>query len=319
MTAGTGFSATTGDVQIVAGNLVLPDTTSLVGQITLGTTLWGSNFGGNTFIGNAGNTTTATLGDAIGIGSGALAALGAPQSDNIAIGNLAGAALVNSNENIFIGGQAGNACTGGINVMIGQEAGLDVVSGSGNVLLGETAGSNYTGAESFNIVIGAGVNGTLGETRAIHIGDSGFWTSCSIGGIFGSTVDAGTGVPVVVDSTGLLGTVVSSRRFKENIEDMGLASSDILKLRPVTFTYIGDKSARAQPGLIAEEVEEVMPGLVIHQDERPFSVRYDHLPVLLLNEVKRLSKVCDSHAKYINRLERKLAALSKLAMCDEVV
>ncbi|MBV8729052.1 MAG: tail fiber domain-containing protein [Acidobacteriia bacterium] len=44
-------------------------------------------------------------------------------------------------------------------------------------------------------------------------------------------------IPVVIDSNGQLGTVSSSRRFKEDIHDMGDASTNLMRLRPVTFRY----------------------------------------------------------------------------------
>jgi len=45
------------------------------------------------------------------------------------------------------------------------------------------------------------------------------------------------GVGVIIDANGQLGTVVSSQRFKDEIEPMGKTSESILKLEPVTFRY----------------------------------------------------------------------------------
>jgi hypothetical protein len=66
---------------------------------------------------------------------------------------------------------------------------------------------------------------------------------------------------------------------------MSNASEGILALKPVTFHYKSNKGHTAQYGLIAEEVEKVNPDLVVYDKERkPFSVRYDQVNAMLLNE-----------------------------------
>ena len=65
-------------------------------------------------------------------------------------------------------------------------------------------------------------------------------------------------------------TVRSSRRSKDDIRDMGDASGGLLRLRPVTFRYkqkAADGSAPIRYGLIAEEVAEVYPELVVYDGE----------------------------------------------------
>ena len=94
-----------------------------------------------------------------------------------------------------------------------------------------------------------------------------------------------------VNSSGQLGTLTSSRRFKDDIADMDAASSALMKLRPVTFHYKTDRnpSGRAlQYGLIAEEVAAVYPGLVAHSaDGQVETVMYQFLPSMLLNEYQK--------------------------------
>jgi hypothetical protein len=111
---------------------------------------------------------------------------------------------------------------------------------------------------------------------------------------------------VVIDSNGQLGTTSSSRRFKEDIEDMGAASRDLMRLRPVTCRYkqpFADGSKPIQYGLIAEEVAEVYPDLVAHSaDGKIETVKYQVLDSMLLNELQRQqAEIC--------RLEERLATL----------
>jgi predicted ribosome quality control (RQC) complex YloA/Tae2 family protein len=107
--------------------------------------------------------------------------------------------------------------------------------------------------------------------------------SCYIGNIFGATVPAG--IPVIIDTNGHLGTVLSSNRFKDEIKPMDQASKSILALKPVTFHYKVDTKDTPQFGLIAEEVAKVNPALVVLDKEgKPYTVRYDAVNAMLLNE-----------------------------------
>ena len=144
--------------------------------------------------------------------------------------------------------------------------------------------------------------GVTGESNVIRISDpltSGSYpaSTCYIGGIYG--VNIGTGSAILVNATsGQLGTIVSSRRYKENIQDIS-DSQKIQKLRPVSFTYKSDKSESVQYGLIAEEVEAVYPELVQYNSlGEPETVSYHLLPALLMKEIQRLND-------RIDQLERK--------------
>jgi hypothetical protein len=99
-------------------------------------------------------------------------------------------------------------------------------------------------------------------------------------------------VPVLIDGNGQLGTVLSSIRFKEDVQDMAEASSGLLRLRPVTFRYkkpYADGSKPVDYGLIAEEVAEVYPDLVVKSaDGQIQTVQYQKLTPMLLNEVQKL-------------------------------
>jgi len=116
-----------------------------------------------------------------------------------------------------------------------------------------------------------------------------------IGNVYGVTTQNGTTAPVVVSADGQLGTVASSERFKKDIATMEKASEVILSLRPVTFHYKTDAKGTPQFGLIAEEVAKVNPALVLLDKEgKPFTVRYDAVNAMLLNEfLKEHRKVED--------------------------
>ena len=125
--------------------------------------------------------------------------------------------------------------TGGGNTAIGIGALLANTTGSNNIGLGEGAGGNVTTANNV-IVIGENVMGANVDN------------SCFIGNIYGAIIDPATVTAVGVDSTGKLGTVASSRRFKHDIKPMDDASKAILALKPVAFHYKSD--AKNTPSLV---------------------------------------------------------------------
>lgn len=260
----------------------------------------------NIFIGNNSGTAYVAggLSHNIGIGTESLKSVTSGYY-NVCIGNGTGSAITTGIDNNLMGNAAGFYITGTGNTGIGEGAFYDALhatgltSGSYNIALGYTAGANYTSSESNNIVIGTtGVNGESKTIRlgAFNMGET-LQTSCFIQGIYGATT-SGVGTAVLIDSTGNLGTISSSIRYKENVKDMADESSPLMKLRPVTFNY--KKHGNKDYGLIAEEVNEVFPDLVVYNDQGdPETIKYHILCSILLNEVQKLEK-------RVKKLESKL-------------
>lgn len=172
--------------------------------------------------------------------------------------------------------------TGSSNTALGSYA-LFNTTGSSNIALGESAGINL-GAGSNNIDIAN--KGFAGDSNTIRIGKANIHTKNTyILGISGAVVPGGVGV--IVGTNGHLGTVVSSKRFKDEIKPMDKASEPILALKPVTFRYKKelDPDGIPQFGLVAEQVEKVDPDLVARDDRgKPYTVRYEAVNAMLLNE-----------------------------------
>jgi hypothetical protein len=126
--------------------------------------------------------------------------------------------------------------------------------------------------------------------------------------------------PVVIDTTtGQLGIVlvVSSARYKRDIETMGRRSEGVLQLRPVTFAYKNDAKGITQYGLIAEEVQAVYPELVTHTPTGEVQcVRYQELIPMLLNELQRQQQTLERQQRELGevaKLRNELAELRALA------
>jgi ABC-type Fe3+-hydroxamate transport system substrate-binding protein len=188
-----------------------------------------------------------------------------------------------------------SSTTGAANTAVGTSALVGNTTGSGNIALGYAAGINVTTANNVTC-IGAGVGGANADN------------SCFIGNIYGTTTVSGTALPVIVSDQGQLGTAPSSRRFKKDIKPLDQASEGILALKPVTFHYKSDKTDTPQFGLIAEDVAQVNPDLVVRdKNGEIYSVRYEQVNAMLLNEFLKEHKKVEQQQANITELTARLA------------
>jgi len=254
----------------------------------------GNTFTGSSFTGNTFNSATPYQ-----IGGSGVLSIGSVADNNLFVGVGAGTNDMagSGTGNTFSGYHAGNANTTGVgNIDIGYNSGSSNATDNNNIYIGNT--------------------GTSGESSTIRIGGDdglgyGAQTNTYISGIYGST--STSGVPVYINSNGQLGTQTSSSRFKEEVRDMGDSTSALMKLRPVTFIYkpqYDDGSRTLQYGLIAEEVAKVYPELVAYdKDGEPYTVRYQYLNTMLLNEVQKQYHRAESEAQVIHAQEQKIDEL----------
>jgi hypothetical protein len=123
---------------------------------------------------------------------------------------------------------------------------------------------------------------------------------------------------MAIDVNGKVGTLPSSRRFKDDIKPMDKTSEAILALKPVTFHYKDDSKHRPQFGLIAEEVAEVDWSLVVLDKEgKPFSVRYDKVNAMLLNEFLKEHRRIESQERQIHEQQTRIVELMSTVARDE--
>ena len=183
--------------------------------------------------------------------------------------------------------------TGGYNTGFGAYSLIANTTGSGNTAFGYaglrsmTSGSNNIGfgyqslylnsTGSNNIAMGyqggyyplsgsnlieIGSKGAFADTDLIRIGTQGTQTKTYIAGISDAQI---TGAAVYVTSSGQLGVLASSERYKTSIASLGSDTEKLMELRPVRFHLKNDPKGAVQYGLIAEEVDKVYPELVIRR------------------------------------------------------
>ena len=297
-------------------------------------------FGGNsntTFGGGsaviAGGFNTASANDSVVIGGESNNVDG---GDSVVVGG-----FQNTNSGVQAAIIAGNSNT------INGATGSVILGGQGN-----SANANYVTVGGFNSsasgsasfamglsCFASGLNSTAMGTTAVARDNSSFvWcdgtVTCSSqgantfnvnasGGVFmpnsitGFTV---TGAAVLVDATtGQLGTISSARRYKENIKPMADEySANVLELQPVTFNYKKTPDVESF-GLVADDVLELLPQLVVHNKEGEVeTVKYQDLPVLLLNELKKQHALVKEIRSELNALQEQVHMLKqwKLRLFD---
>jgi Chaperone of endosialidase len=209
-------------------------------------------------------------------------------------------ALVNNTAgafNVAAGFNAlGDNTNGASNAALGPQALASNIVGSNNTAVGALAGINSTG--DGNVYVGAGVIGIAGESNHTYVRN-----------IKDTSVSGGNSDTVTLDlTTGLLGHLSSSARYKENIKPMGAASEVLYGLRPVTFRYKKDvdRTQSSTFGLIAEQVAEVSRDLVACNSEgQPEGVHYEQVNAMLLNEFLK-----EHHT--VVELKKEIAALTSI-------
>jgi hypothetical protein len=299
------FLNTTGTENVAVGTGALVHNDTAEQNTATGAFALFSHISGN---GNTAIGTNALLNDATGesntaIGDGALFNnIGGPFPGSFNTATGASALFANTGpDNTANGALALQSNTmGGDNTAVGIDALTSNTIGNHNVALGSMAGFQQT-TGSDNIYIGFDMQGTAGESNA-----------CYIGSIDGQT--SASGIAVLINSNGKLGTTTSSRRFKEGIKPMDNASEALFALKPVTFRYKKelDPQGIQQWGLVAEDVQKINPALVaLDKEGTPYAVRYDQVNAMLLNEFLKEHRQVQEQKTTITELKSGMAQQQK--------
>jgi hypothetical protein len=244
---------------------------------------------------------------------------------NTAVGSQALFANISGLENTAIGDQALFDNTGNFNVAVGGAALLNNTTGNENTACGSGALNDTTGNDNTalgfqagilattgdgNVYIGAGMSGVAGEANHTYVRNI---NTTSVNGM-------GTDTVTVNLTTGLLGHLSSSRRYKEDIKPMDKTSEALYTLNPVTYRFKKDidPSQSLDYGLIAEEVAKVDPNLAIRDRNGQIeSVRYSAINAMLLNEFlkehKKVEEQQASIAELKNEVQTVVAQLKEQA------
>jgi hypothetical protein len=246
-------------------------------------------------------------------------------SRNTAVGDDALFNCVAGNSNVAIGDEAGTSIVGDHNICIG--ANTNGAAGDNNTIrIGDNLPSGGIGvldggALANFVLIGTGLNtGGISVSTLIGFGNVSIGTglqtttgasTCNIGGIFNQTPPAGSHAVMVGPNNQLADATLSSRRFKKDIAPIDKISEGILALRPVTFHWKTDNTNEPEFGLVAEEVAEVNLDWITRNPQGEISgVRYETIPILLLNEFLKEHKKVEEQQANIAELKSTVGVLT---------
>jgi hypothetical protein len=316
---------TTATGNVAVGGFSLLDNTTGSANTAVGMQALQNNHSGvtNTGVGRfAAQNTTAGFNTAVGgfslqantggtqntaVGAGAMESANGGD-DNTAVGFLAGNALGSGNGNICIGSNVIGVSGQNNTIRIGTNLpsdGINVIDGgpaANFILIGDGLS---TGGISIGTLIGFG-NVSIGTGLTTTTGGS----SCNIGGIYNQTPVAGSHTVLVGPNNQLADATLSSRRFKRDIAPIDKLSEGILALKPVTFHWKTDKTNEPEFGLVAEEVAEVNLDWITRNPQGEVTgVRYDTIPVLLLNEFLKEHKKVEEQQASISQLKSEMQTM----------
>lgn len=330
------FANTSGQRNTALGSLALQSNTvgddnTAVGHFALNTndgpTGQANTAVGSSALANSGGARNSAL------GAGALAS-NTSGASNAALGNDALGDTSFGLANAAFGDSAAKHSTGDLNSAFGQKALYMNASGDGNTAIGRSALENHTsgsnnialGKDAGDVLLTGSNNMYLGsrgvptaESNRIRVGAS-THTETFIAGISGNVVAGGS--PVIVNASGELGNIASSSRFKREISSLEREAEQLHRLRPVSFRYreeyVGEGEASIEYGLVAEEVAETSPDLVVYDEAgRPVSVRYQMLAPLLVGEIQRQRSTIEEQRSAIDDLRQRLERLECAASQED--
>ena len=331
---------TSGSLNVAVGSSALLNNTSGAAIVAVGSQALKANTTGsdNTVVGRDAGLANTTGGSLSALGQGALLS-NTTGSNSVAIGSEALRSNTTSSNNTAVGYQALYSKTGGStdgNVSVGYQAGYSSTTSTTNTFLGVQAGYYNTTGNS-NVMIGSNagalsVNATTGDGN-VYIG----------GGVRGSA--AGNVTEIVIgylttgkgSSTGFINpnsggvyqgnnsgswSTTSDQRLKKNIVDNTDGLDKITAVRVRNFEYRLPeevdpelKPADAVPntgvqlGVIAQELQAVLPDCVKTESTGVLSVDPDNLTWYMVNAIKELKAINDQQAETINALTARIVAL----------
>jgi len=300
-----------------------------------------SNGDNNVFIGDSTGYSGGSVDESVFMGSAA-GKNALNSTENVFIGYQCGYHTTNSNFNVYIGNRAGRDNNGGNNVFIGRGTGRYVTAGTNNVYMGIGAGGDNAEGDN-NTYIGtlAGGNGVSGS-KNVYIGN--FTGGGAVGdsnvfiGNFAGYSESGsqklyidntsTSSPLIKGDfnsnclqvngnfyyTGSFGAC-SDARYKKNIQPISNALSYIMKLQGINYYWRQNEfpdvpfSNRKQIGLIAQDVEKLIPELVSENNDGYKTIDYAKLTPLLIESIKSQQESIEKQKLLINELVKRIEKL----------
>ncbi|MGB1269606.1 MAG: tail fiber domain-containing protein [Flavobacteriaceae bacterium] len=195
-----------------------------------------------------------------------------------------------------------------------------LLENTGNTVLSSTI-SSFSPVRSYELI---GMYTDAGfSANAIYIGGYNVNNTTGAGYDWVDRIYCGKnnllGVTLPITATAF--NVASSRNYKKNISELEYGLKDVLKINPVTYQYTYDKAGIYTVGYIAEQVSEVIPEVVVYENDnrkivsreegKPVSMDYSKMNAVLVNAVKEQQVEIDILEKENSILDQQLTRLEK--------
>ena len=209
-------------------------------------------------------------------------------NNNVGVGKFAGYSNTGGSS-VFIGYGAGYYCTAANNIFIGLNAGatnsVNVTTGTNNVVIGNAV-SLAAATNTNSLVLGDNVNGKGSSTGFISSGG---------GGVYQGNNSSSW-------------STTSDQRLKKNIADNndGLDKINSIRVRNFEYRLPEEVDAELKPtdaikktgtqlGVIAQELQAVLPECVKQESTGVLSVDTDNLTWYMINAIKELKAEFDAY------------------------
>lgn len=181
----------------------------------------------------------------------------------------------------------------------------------------ETVGTSTRGY--FGITSTGGSDGdilTINQSGNVGIGTTTPTTKLTVAGIITPDTDnsftlgnASYRWSEVFAANGVINT--SDRRLKENIEDLEYGLDEILILDPVSFTWVDRPDQGRKYGLIAQDVQEILPDIVNvgDDDNHTLGIRYTELIAVVIEAIQEVWETVRGNQDRIEELEDRIEEL----------
>jgi len=104
----------------------------------------------------------------------------------------------------------------------------------------------------------------------------------------------------------------SDRRQKKDITNLDLGLKEVLRLQPVRYSWKSDSTSSPKVGLIAQDVRNVVPEVVVgNESKESLGINYAELVPVLINAIKEEHQQVTELRKQVNELKKQVLELQK--------
>jgi len=226
--------------------------------------------------------------------------------------------------NAFFGNYSGQSnTTGSGNTFLGYQAGKGNTQGNNNTFVGQNVGSSFSQTGNGNTAVGNAASAIGLNNTALGYGASAGTSNIVFATAIGAQATVATSNTIVIgkvafgpyptDNVIIPGNLTvsgtfsnpSDARLKTGITNLRYGLSEVMRLRPVTWKWKNDSADRTRLGLVAQEVQTVLPELIEQgsDKDRLLSMNYLGLLPVVIRAIQEQQETITSLRKEVAALQ----------------